>query len=62
MGGSPSYAPRVDKLRIALAQIAPALGQLDRNLERHHELLAAARQDGADLVVFPELGLTGYQL
>ncbi|MEZ0241615.1 MAG: nitrilase-related carbon-nitrogen hydrolase [Chloroflexota bacterium] len=52
----------MDKLRIALAQIAPALGQLDQNLARHHELLAAARADGADLVVFPELGLTGYQL
>jgi NAD+ synthase (glutamine-hydrolysing) len=52
----------VDKLRIALAQIAPALGHLDQNLARHHELLEEARQDGADLVVFPELGLTGYQL
>jgi predicted amidohydrolase len=49
-------------LRVALAQIAPALGQLDVNLGRHHELLDQARADGADLVVFPELGLTGYLL
>lgn len=49
-------------LRVALAQIAPRLGQLDANLARHHELLATARTDGADLVVFPELGLTGYLL
>ncbi|HEY2888863.1 MAG TPA: nitrilase-related carbon-nitrogen hydrolase [Candidatus Limnocylindrales bacterium] len=49
-------------LRIALAQVAPQLGALDANLARHHELLAAARAGGADLVVFPELGLTGYQL
>ena len=49
-------------VRVALAQIAPALGQLDANLARHHELLADARAKGADLVVFPELGLTGYQL
>lgn len=49
-------------LRIALAQVAPRLGQLDANLARHHALLADARAAGADLVVFPELGLTGYLL
>ena len=49
-------------LRIALAQIAPRLGGLDENLERHRELIAEARSGGAGLVVFPELGLTGYQL
>ena len=49
-------------LRIALAQIAPRLGGLDENLERHRELIAEARSRGAQLVVFPELGLTGYQL
>lgn len=49
-------------LRIALAQMAPRLGELLANLERHRELLAEARADGADLVVFPELGLTGYLL
>jgi predicted amidohydrolase len=52
----------VQPLRIALAQIAPRLGDLEANLERHHELIAAARDRGAGLVVFPELGLTGYQL
>ncbi len=49
-------------LRIALAQIAPRLGALDENLERHQTLLAEARAGGAGLVVFPELGLTGYLL
>jgi predicted amidohydrolase len=53
---------RMKTVRVALAQIAPALGQLDANLARHHELPADARGKGADLVVFPELGLTGYQL
>lgn len=53
---------RMETIRVALAQIAPALGQLDVNLARHHELLEAARADGADLIVFPELGLTGYLL
>jgi predicted amidohydrolase len=49
-------------LRIALAQLAPRLGVLDDNLAAHHRILAEARSGGADLVVFPELGLTGYQL
>ena len=49
-------------LRIALAQIAPRLGDLEANLERHHELLREGREAGAGLVVFPELGLTGYLL
>ena len=49
-------------LRIALAQIAPRLGALDDNLARHREVLDEARAGGAGLVVFPELGLTGYQL
>jgi len=52
----------VQPLRIALAQIAPRLGSLDDNVGRHRELLAEARADGADLVVFPELGLPGYLL
>mgnify|MGYP002336187877 CR=1 FL=1 len=56
------YARAVQSLTVALAQIAPMLGRLDANLARHHELLEEARGRGADLVVFPELGLTGYQL
>ena len=49
-------------LRIALAQIAPRLGLLDENLASHHALIGQARAGGAGLVVFPELGLTGYLL
>lgn len=49
-------------LRIALAQLAPRLGDLEVNLGRHHGLIAEARDAGAGLVVFPELGLTGYLL
>jgi predicted amidohydrolase len=52
----------VQPLRIALAQIAPRLGELEANLERHAELIRSARGGGARLIVFPELGLTGYLL
>jgi NAD+ synthase (glutamine-hydrolysing) len=52
----------VETRRIVLAQLAPRLGALDENLARHRDVLAQARDGAADLVVFPELGLTGYQL
>jgi len=52
----------VTSLRIALAQVAPRLGDLEANLARHHDLIREARAGGAGLVVFPELGLTGYLL
>jgi NAD+ synthase (glutamine-hydrolysing) len=52
----------VTSLRIALAQVAPTLGDLEANLARHHALIREARTGGARLVVFPELGLTGYLL
>jgi predicted amidohydrolase len=52
----------MNRARIALAQLAPRLGALDENLARHHELIAEARAGDVDLIVFPELGLTGYLL
>ncbi|MBA3875658.1 MAG: hypothetical protein C0498_01755 [Anaerolinea sp.] len=52
----------VETRRIILAQLGPHLGALEENLARHVEVLGEARDTGADLVVFPELGLTGYQL
>ena len=47
-------------MKIALAQIAPVVGDIDGNARLVREALAAARADGADLAVFPELCLTGY--
>ncbi|MGI8847876.1 MAG: nitrilase-related carbon-nitrogen hydrolase [Candidatus Dormibacteria bacterium] len=53
--------PRSDVV-VALAQIAPRLGEVGPNLQRHLELIAEARRRGADVIVFPELSLTGYFL
>ncbi|MCC7495540.1 MAG: hypothetical protein IT204_24535 [Fimbriimonadaceae bacterium] len=49
-------------MKVTLAQIAPRLGRLDDNLQRHREILGAQAAEGAALVVFPELSLTGYLL
>ena len=48
--------------RVAVAQIAPTLGNVRENLRLHREQIDAARQAGAELLVFPELSLTGYYL
>ncbi len=50
------------KINIGLSQINTRLGNVKHNLDRHLELIRQARQDGADLVVFPELSMTGYVL
>jgi predicted amidohydrolase len=47
---------------VTLAQIAPRLGDVGANLERHLELIDEAAAAGSALVVFPELSLTGYFL
>ncbi len=49
-------------LRFALAQIAPRLARLQENLALHVELVQQAFAAGAEVVVFPELSLTGYFL
>ncbi len=50
------------RLQLALAQIAPKLGDVEANLEKHLNFIEQARERRADLVVFPELSLTGYVL
>jgi predicted amidohydrolase len=47
-------------LRVALAQVAPVLGDRQRNVEMHLEQIGVAARQQADLIVFPELSLTGY--
>ena len=47
-------------MKIALAQINSTVGDLDGNRDRIVGRIAEARAAGADLVVFPELAITGY--
>lgn len=49
-------------MRISLAQLDAVLGDIDANAERAERAVKAALEDGADLVVFPELSLTGYSV
>jgi NAD+ synthase (glutamine-hydrolysing) len=47
-------------MRLALAQINTTVGDLDGNRERILERLDEAKEAGADVVLFPELAVTGY--
>ncbi len=49
-------------MKVALAQVSPRLGDVKANVELHLEILEKARRGKVDLVVFPELSLTGYTL
>jgi N-carbamoylputrescine amidase len=49
-------------LRVAAVQIETALGDVAANLRKHRDWIDSARVEGADIVLFPELSLTGYSL
>jgi predicted amidohydrolase len=50
------------KLNLSLAQISTKLGDVDANLEKHLSYIKQAKHQKTDLLVFPELSLTGYVL
>jgi predicted amidohydrolase len=50
------------RLNVALAQIKPKLADVPANLDKHLAYIDQAIDQGADLVIFPELSLTGYQV
>ena len=48
------------RLKIAVAQIEAAFGDVEANLQKHLQVIDAARAAGAEVLLFPELSLTGY--
>src|SRR3954449_3047192 len=51
---------RTEPMRVALAQINSVVGDIPGNTAKIREWIGRARDEGAQLVVFPELALTGY--
>ena len=47
-------------VRIALCQVNLPVGDIDGNVDRIRTRIDQAREQGADLIVFPELAITGY--
>jgi predicted amidohydrolase len=50
------------KFKAAIAQIDCRIGALEQNLAHHIDFVNRAIAEGAQMVVFPELSLTGYTL
>lgn len=49
-------------MRITLAQVDSTLGSIDANIERAERVIAEAAGEAPDLIVFPELYLSGYSV
>lgn len=48
-------------MKLVAAQIRPVPGEYEQNITRHIEIIHIAADQGATLVLFPELSLTGYE-
>ncbi|WP_207511267.1 carbon-nitrogen hydrolase family protein [Longitalea luteola] len=48
-------------MKIALAQTRPVRGDIEYNINQHVRFIEQAAANGAEMIVFPELSLTGYE-
>lgn len=48
-------------MRICVAQTKPIKGDMQRNIANHKEFIELAVASDADIIIFPELSLTGYE-
>lgn len=49
-------------MKVRAIQFSPALGNIEKNTEFHAASILRAIRDGRELIVFPELSISGYQL
>ena len=48
-------------MKLCAAQIKPINGDIEANIEKHKKLIDLAIANGADIIIFPELSITGYE-
>lgn len=48
-------------MKIAVAQTRPVKGDIKTNIEHHKKMINLAISNGTDMIIFPELSLTGYE-
>jgi predicted amidohydrolase len=54
------FMNKFNQMKIASAQIEAQIGDIKGNLEKHLEMINIAVQNDVDLIVFPEMSLSGY--
>ncbi|WP_315787321.1 carbon-nitrogen hydrolase family protein [Fischerella sp. JS2] len=52
---------KATKMKICTAQTRPIKGNIQSNIDNHKKLIDLAISNRADIVIFPELSLTGYE-
>ncbi|GAA4396499.1 carbon-nitrogen hydrolase family protein [Nibrella viscosa] len=48
-------------MKLCVAQTRPVKGDIQRNTANHKKLIDLAVADGADIIIFPELSISGYE-
>lgn len=48
-------------MKIAVAQTRPFSGDIEKNIANHLSLIKAAIKQSAEVIIFPELSITGYE-
>lgn len=48
-------------MKLCVAQVRPVKGNIEENIGRHKEMITLAIEQNADLIMFPELSITGYE-
>jgi predicted amidohydrolase len=49
-------------MKVGIAQISSSLGDMEKNLKLHEEYIQKAIREKNELIIFPELSLSGYSL
>jgi Carbon-nitrogen hydrolase len=62
MSNEIKVSSKLDSFKLALAQVNPAVGDIDGNLRKERAARTEAAAKGADLIAFTELYLTGYPI
>ena len=52
----------ISAMKVRAIQFSPVLGNIQKNMGAHTSHISRAIRDGQNLIVFPELSLSGYQL
>lgn len=50
-----------DEFKLTMAQLNACVGDFDGNLKKARDAFSIACKEGADMLVLPEMFLTGYQ-
>lgn len=48
-------------MKICITQTASVAGHIDENVKKHQDMVITAAQNAVDIIVFPELSLSGYE-